>query len=286
LYRRFWEARVTIAFNQTTVAAEPAGSGVVRQRLLTDERMTGSNVLLERLTLEAGSTIRLEPSTRSLIWFHLLAGEARLDTLYTNQMSDTHSAFLPPGFVGSLSTGAGATLLYAEVLNGGERDPASSDILPRLMVINWTREPVFKSERDARKRVALVTDKTCSTKAIRIEMVIYPPASMSASYHHEGAASFMYVLSGRGTASANEQPFSLQQGDLIYFPDRERHSVKAADDSEMRFLAFYVPGELKTVWADPGKASAWRSTGLDINGYETLDDQKERRNRRAAITFG
>jgi quercetin dioxygenase-like cupin family protein len=277
---------MTIAFNQTTVAAEPAGPGVVRQKLPPDERVTGTNVLLERLTLEAGSTIRLEPLAKSLIWFHLLVGEARLDTLYTNQMSDTHSAFLPPGFVGTLSTGTGATLLYAEVLTSGERDAASSGDLPRLMVVNWTREPVFESERDARKRVALVTDKTCSTKAIRIEMVIYPPASMSASYHHEGAASFMYVLSGRGTASANGQPFSLQQGDLIYFPDREHRSLKAADDSEMRFLAFYVPGEFKTVWADPGKASAWRSTGLDINGYETLDDQKARRNHRTAITFG
>jgi hypothetical protein len=71
--------------------------------------------------------------------------------------------------------------------------------------------------------------------------------------------------------------------DLALLPQR---SVKAADDGEMRFLAFYAPGEFKTVWADPGKASAWRSTGLDINGYETLNDQKERRNRHAAITFG
>ena len=271
---------MAIAFNQTTVTAEPAGPGVVRQGLLTDGRVPGTNVLLERLTLEAGSTIQLEPSAKSLIWIYLLAGEATLDTLYTNQMSDTHSAFLPPGFVGSLSTDKGASLLYAEVLNGGESD------LPRLIVVNWAREPVFKSERDSRKRIALVTDEICSTKAIKIEMVIYPPGSRSASHHQEGAAFFMYVMSGRGTAATNDQSFSLQQGDLIYFPRQEQRSIKATDDSEFRFLAFYVPGEFKTVWADPGAASAWRSTRLDINGYETLNDQKDSRNRRAGSTFG
>jgi quercetin dioxygenase-like cupin family protein len=270
---------MTIAFNQTTVAAESAGPDVVRQRLLTDERVTGTNVLLERLTLGAGATIHLEPTTKSLIWLHMLEGEAQLDTLYTNQMTDTHSAFLPPGFNGSLSTDKGASLLYAEVLNGGESG------LPRLMVVNWAREPVFKSERDSRKRVGLVTDELCSTKAIKIEMLIYPPGSGSASHHQEGAAFFMYVMSGRGTAATNDQSFPLQQGDLIYFPHREQRSIKAANDSEIRFLAFYAPGEFKTVWSDPGGASAWRSTGLDINGHQTLNDQKDSRNSRAGSAF-
>ena len=264
---------MAIAFNQASVAAEPAGPGVVRQRLLTDELVSATNVLLERLTLDAGATIQLEPTAKSLIWFHLLQGEAVLDTLYTNQMSDTHSAFLPPGFSGTLSTAKGASLLYAEVLNGGEGG------LPRLMVVNWTREPVFRSERDARKRIGLVTDDVCSTKAIKIEMVIYPPGSRSASHHQEGAAFFMYVMSGRGTAATKEQSFTLQQGDLIYLPHREQRSIEAAKDSELRFLAFYLPGEFKTVWADPREASAWRSTRLDINGYQTLNDQKDSRNR-------
>ena len=71
---------MTIAFNQATVAPEPAGPGIVRQRLLTDELVAGTNVLLDRLTLEAGSTLRLEPTEKSLIWIHLLQGEATLDT--------------------------------------------------------------------------------------------------------------------------------------------------------------------------------------------------------------
>ena len=190
-------------------------------------------------------------------------------------MSDTHSAFLPPVFSGSLSTKTGASMLRARIPNGGDGDH------PRLVVVNWAREPVFRSDRDARKRVALVTDEMCSTKAVKIEMVIYPAGTGAASHHQEGATSFMYVMSGRGTATTKEQSFSLAKDDLIYFPHREQRAIRAAADSEIRFLAFYVPGEFKTVWANPGDASAWRSTGLDINGYQTLNDQKDSRNMRA-----
>jgi hypothetical protein len=45
---------------------------------------------------------------------------------------------------------------------------------------------------------------------------------------------------------------------------RERHRLKADDDGEMRFLVFYVPGEPRTVWADPGKVNAWVKTDRDI----------------------
>jgi uncharacterized cupin superfamily protein len=99
---------------------------------------------------------------------------------------------------------------------------------------------------------------------------------MAPNYHHEGADTLMYILSGRGTVWANEQPISVQQGDLIYFPDCERHHLRAAVNSEMRFLEFYVPGEFKTIWADQNKISAWLSTGRDINGRETALEEKER----------
>ena len=99
---------------------------------------------------------------------------------------------------------------------------------------------------------------------------------MAPNYHHEGADTFVYVMSGRGTAWANEQPFSVRQGDILYFPDREWHHLKAEDAGELRFLEIYVPGEFKTVWADQTKISAWRSTGFDINNRETALDERER----------
>ena len=265
------ETDITIAFNESSVEAVPAGPGVCRQKLLGKEQVPDTNVVFERLTLDAGVTLRFEPAANSLIWFHLVAGEARLDTLYTNRMTEEHSALVPPAFVGALTTVKGATLLYAEVLNVAP--PASPTELPRLTVLNWTREPVFVSDRDARKRVALVTDAVCGTKAARIEMVVYPRGTGSASFHQEGAVSFIYVLSGRGSAFANEQSFPVQEGSLVYFPEREPHHISAATDSELRFLSFYVPGAFKTIWANPDKVSGWRLTRLDIHGREPLKDQ-------------
>ena len=41
-------------FNENAVAAEPADNGTARQRLLTGERVAGTRILLDRLTLAAG----------------------------------------------------------------------------------------------------------------------------------------------------------------------------------------------------------------------------------------
>jgi quercetin dioxygenase-like cupin family protein len=268
---------MVVKINEKSVAAQPMNVGVARQRLLTPERVDNVDVLLDRLTLAAGVSIRFERLAKSLAWLHLLAGEAKLETLYRERLLDTHSAFLPSGFPATLSTDNGVSLLYAEIPDAERLDKSFSNTTPLFTVVNWTRELVFKSKTDGRMRVALVGPELCQTAAIKIQMVIYPAGSTASSYHHEGAASFMYILSGRGEAWANGQRLPIQPGDVVYFRARERHHLKAADDSELRFLVFYAPGEFKTIWADPSKASAWISTERDINGYPTAQAERERR---------
>jgi quercetin dioxygenase-like cupin family protein len=107
-------------------------------------------------------------------------------------------------------------------------------------------------------------------------MVIYPPGTKSPSYRHEGAETFIYLLSGRGTAGTHDQSSSVRKGNLIWFRDGEWHRLEAAADSEMRFLMLCAPGVFRTAWEDPSKASAWRPTGLDINGLETARGARER----------
>jgi mannose-6-phosphate isomerase-like protein (cupin superfamily) len=99
-------------------------------------------------------------------------------------------------------------------------------------------------------------------------MEIYPAGSGTSDYHYAGADSFVYILSGRGGAWANGQRMPLRPGDLVYVPAGERHHLKAADDGDMRFLLFHVPGEFKTVWADPSKVNTWVKTDRNINGRE------------------
>jgi quercetin dioxygenase-like cupin family protein len=128
------------------------------------------------------------------------------------------------------------------------------------------REPVLDSEHDARKRIYLVTPKLFGTRAIKGEMIIYPPGTEASNHHHEGAEHFMYVTAGRGTAWANEKPLPVKQGDLIYYGDRERHYLRSEGDEDMVFVEFFVPGEYKTIWAPGAAVCTWRPTGCDIAG--------------------
>jgi quercetin dioxygenase-like cupin family protein len=267
-----------IVFNNTAVASNPAaGPGVVRRTLLTDENVEETGIRFDRLTLAADASFRFEPSAKSMVWFQVLEGEAKLKTYYMDGLSDRHSVFLPPTFDATLSTERGVSLLSAELPDAGRFDPEFSTKQPLFTVSDWTREPVLQCQNDGRKRVPLVTAETCQTAAIKVQMVIYPPGTKSAaSYRHEGAESFIYLLSGRGTAGTHDQSSSVRKGDLIWFRDGEWHRLEAAADSEMRFLILYAPGVFRTAWDDPSKASTWSPTGLDINGLETARDGRER----------
>jgi quercetin dioxygenase-like cupin family protein len=274
-----------IAFNESTVAPESQGTGVKRQELLSDKRIGGTRVRLDRLTFSAGAAMQLAVPPGLVAWLHVLKGDAKFHALYTDRLSDVNSILLPPRFQGTLSSTDGASLLYAQA---PEKRPADPDLSPSgslFIVTNWTREAVFASEHDARKRIELARPEMCGTAAIKIEMVIYPAGSTAPSHHHEGAETFMYVLEGRGTAWANNKANPVGAGDVLYFPDREPHYVQAAAGSDLRFLEFHAPAEFKTIWTNPKEASAWLSTNRDISGRETLLDEQERHAFRFVFPF-
>ena len=254
-------------FNQSSVAGEPAGPGVSRQHLLTQARVPGTAILLDRLALAPGCEAKLSVPNASVAWLQVLEGQAELtqdgarDTL-----TEAHVAFLPPGYTATVSSSRGAALLYGEIPDAGHLDPEFAFNPPAFRVVDWTHEPVLDSEHDARKRIYLVTPGLFGTKAVKGEMIIYPPGTAAANHHHEGAEHFMYVLRGRGTVYANERPFPVRKGDVIYYPDLERHYLEAAPDEELVFAEFFAPGEFKTIWVDESQICTWRPTGRDIRG--------------------
>lgn len=258
---------MAITFNQSTIAPERAGEGVGRQPLLDSGRVPGIRFGLERITLDAGATLAVGVAPTDLAWFQILSGEATL--VHANQretINDAHVAFLPAGFGGQLLSSAGATLLLARVPEAAGLDAAFAKRQAALRIIDWTREPMLQSEHDARRRIYLVTPKLFDTKAIKGEMIIYPPGTEAANHHHEGAAHFMYILAGSGTCHANEQPFPVRAGDVVYYADSERHFLRSDADGEMRFSEFFVPGVYKTVWAPNANICTWRPAGTNIRG--------------------
>lgn len=276
---------MAITFNETTVAAQQIDRGVARQRLLTNERVNGTSVLLDRITLAPGAAMRFDLSQNSLAWLQVLEGGMTFKAYYTDRMSEGQSAYLPPGFSAALSTDKGATLLCAEIPDVGRLDPDHAKRAPLFIVADWMREPVLASEHDTRARVELANPDMCDAAAIKVEMVIYPAGTMAPECHHEGAATIMYILAGHGTAKANGQQYPVGPGDVIYFPDRERHAMRAGNSDEMRFLEIHAPALFKTAWTDPGAISAWRLTDRDIHGRETLLDENERKAFRFVFPF-
>jgi quercetin dioxygenase-like cupin family protein len=197
----------------------------------------------------------------------MLEGEAALaqDT-HRGTLTDAHVAFLPPGYTATVTSESGGVLLYGEIPDAASLDPGITTSPPAFCVIDWTREPVLDSEHDARKRIYLVTPKLFGTKVVKGEMIIYPPGTAAANHHHVGAEHFMYVLRGRGTVYANEKPFAVRKGDVIYYPDLERHYLEAAPDEELVFAEYFAPGEFRTVWVDDSEICTWKPTGRDIRG--------------------
>jgi quercetin dioxygenase-like cupin family protein len=252
-------------FNEADVPALATGNGAHKQTLLHADRVPGTAILLDRIVLDRGGTLSVALPVTSIGWLQGLSGEASLaGGSGTTKLTHAHVCSLPPGFAGELRSAAGATLLYGEIPNA-QRFDAELMQTP-FRVSDWTREPVLDSEHDARKRIYLITPKLFGTKAVKGEMIIYPPGTAAANHHHEGAEHFMYVLRGRGTVYANERPFTLREGDTIYYPDRERHYLEAAKDEELVFAEYFAPAEFRTVWVDDSQVCTWHPTGRDIEG--------------------
>ena len=264
---------MAVTINESSVWSEVLTPGVERQRLLTAARVPGTRIVLDRIRLAANASTELRVSAGELAWFQMLEGEALLTHGSARvQLGATHIVFLPAEFSGTLSTAAGAVFLHGQVPDAARFDPEIAERPPQFRVVDWTREPVLDSQHDARKRIYVVTPKLFGTKAIKGEMIVYPPGTEASNHHHEGAEHFMYVLKGRGTAYANERPIPLRAGDLIHYDDRERHYLRSEGEEDMVFVEFFVPGVYKTVWAEGAPVCAWTPSGRDLRGEKPVRD--------------
>lgn len=258
---------MAIHFHESEVAAEPVAVGVKTQPLINAARFPDMRVKVERITIEAGAALPLAVATDSLAWLQIIDGSAKLSgTGVCAALASEHVTFLPQEFQGRLEARDNAVVIMTEVPNVSRLDRQFAKSPPPLKVVDWQREPVLASEHDARRRIYLATPKLFGTHAVKGEMIIYPPGTCGANHHHVGADHFMVFLKGRGTAYADETPFRVRQGDVVYYHDLERHYLMADDDSEMVFVEFFVPGDFRTVWVDEALVCTWNPTGRDIAG--------------------
>jgi mannose-6-phosphate isomerase-like protein (cupin superfamily) len=259
---------MAIHFNQSEVAPTATGDGVNAQTLLDSARVPHILFRLERLTITPGGRAELAVAPTELAWFQMIEGTATMRIAGREvEVASTHIGLLPGGFEGSLASATGATLLLALVPDAARLDPAIAAAPPPFRLVDWRDEPLLQSEHDARKRIYIVTPKMFGIRAIRGEMIIYPPGTACPVHHHEGGAHFMFFLAGSGACHAGaDQVMRVEPGDLVYYEDREPHWVEGGSDGDMIFAEFFVPSAVKTVWADPSKICTWIPTGINHRG--------------------
>jgi quercetin dioxygenase-like cupin family protein len=261
-----------VLFNQDQVEGSPIGDGIVSQSLINPERVGSDFTWLDRWRIAAGAAAPLEVADTDLAWFQLLEGTATLrGPQGERELSNRHVVFLPPGYRGTLSTGDGAVLLFGGVPDAQRYDSDFGSKSLEFRCVDWHQEPVLDSEHDARKRIYLVTPTLFGTKAIKAEMIIYPPGTEATNHHHEGAEHFQYIISGSGTVYLNEEPHPIRAGDTLYNYEFERHHfISSEDDEDLVFIEYFVPAEFTTVWVNPELACTWLPTGKNVDGGEPV----------------
>ena len=256
-----------VLFNFDDVDAIPVRQGVTQRALITPERVGSDCIALDRWAMNAGSSLEVKVRESDLSWFQLLEGSAVLDGSEGQHRLDTsHVVFLPPGFSGDLASEPGAAVLYGRVPDVNRFDPAFEASRPGFRCVDWRAEPMLDSEHDARKRIYLVTPTLFGTRAVKGEMIIYPPGTQASNHHHEGAEHFQYIISGRGTALLSEEPHPIRAGDTLYNYEFERHNFVNDGDEDLVFVEYFVPAECRTVWVNPELVCAWLPTGKNIDG--------------------
>ncbi len=253
--------------HEDEVPATVAGQGVRRRALLDRQRIPGARVLAYRIDFDAGGRLDLALASDSLGWFLVLGGELTLELDgELHSLHEAHAVVLPMGCSIRLSAGtAGGRLLFAEVPEATRLDAGLAASPPSLRIVDWAHEPVLDSKHDSRRRIYVATPKLTGNKALKAEIIVYPPHTDGSNHHHEGAEHFMYVIAGESTGYSDEVPHPYRAGDLVYHPDGERHYTSTGAVGKT-FIEFFVPAEYRTVWVDDARVCTWLPTGRDSRG--------------------
>ena len=234
--------------------------------LLQPDAIGSDQIFLDHIRVSSGAEYTIDLDGEMIGWIQVLSGQGSFLGV-TNILTPDLISYLPLGFQGTYVSGEGdSILLVARVPNAFRFDPEVRNMAKELRQIDWTREPILKSEHDARKRIYMATPTLAGTKAFKGEMITYPPGAAAPEHHHVGAEHFQYIISGRLIALLNGDRQELEAGDVLYNYEHELHTFINESDAEAVFVEFFVPGPCETVWSPGANVCAWLPTGIDSEG--------------------
>jgi mannose-6-phosphate isomerase-like protein (cupin superfamily) len=105
----------------------------------------------------------------------------------------------------------------------------------------------------------LATADTMGTRHLVLGHTVFPPVREGPSRHalhrHPNAEEIEYIVWGRGRAVSGDEEFLVGEGDIIFVPQGERHSLENVDPEQ----------PLEVLWIYGGAAS------LAEAGYELVE---------------
>lgn len=243
-----------------------AGGKCHVSKILRPDDIQNYQVELDLISIPKSMSHHIDIDQEAVGWLQILSGSG---VVRDQNLTQDHIAYLPLGFTGEFRAIEGNTqILIARVPEAGKFDENIASMPKELISVDWTREPVLRSEHDERKRVYMATPALAGTQAFKGEMITYPPGAAAPEHHHVGAEHFQYVISGQGTAILDGKGVRLDVGDLLYNYEHEPHSFINDTNDDFVFIEFFVPGPCDTIWSPGANVCAWMPTGEDTEGRE------------------
>lgn len=131
------------------------------------------------------------------------------------------------------------------------------EMFPMSRVLRSSELPRFRSTRDGRRRVDLITDELFDTESIRTDRITYRPGDSTYAHSHRGCEHYFFVLEGSGTMHIDETAQQLEPGDVALVEAGEVHWFDNTGERDLVFIELWVPDPSDTVWANPADIETW-----------------------------
>lgn len=115
-------------------------------------------------------------------------------------------------------------------------------------VVRSSELPRFKSTRDNRQRVDLVTEDLFGHSDLRADHITYAIGDTSAAHYHVGARHIWFVDAGSGVLHVGDETYELGVGDVASVGDGEVHWFENTGSVPFSFYELWVPAPAETIW--------------------------------------
>ena len=69
---------------------------------------------------------------------------------------------------------------------------------------------------------------------------LLPPGTLVPYHYHENRESVIFIIAGEGIEVIEGEENPVKEGDVMYIPPREKHSLINRSDKDLRYLEFYT----------------------------------------------